>query len=174
MTGEVVPIGQRGEIAVKGPTLMLGYIGVPLDETLDADGFFRTGDGGYLDERGRLFWQGRLTDIIKTGGANVSPAEVDSVLATYPGVKVARTVGVPHETLGEMVVACIVPSEGSALDETSIRNYLKERLASYKVPRRILYLGEDELSLTGSAKIKSSDLRQLAAERLRAIEPGVA
>ena len=102
------------------------------------------------------------------------PLEVDAVLATCPGVKVARTVGVPHETLGEMVVACVVPSEGSVLDEASIRNFLKERLASYKVPRRVLYLGDDELSLTGSAKIKASDLRQLASERLQAVEPGVA
>jgi fatty-acyl-CoA synthase len=174
MTGAVLPRGQRGEIAVKGPTLMLGYVGVPIDETLDAEGFFRTGDGGHLDEAGRLFWEGRLTDIIKTGGANVSPVEVDAVLAAFPGVKVARTVGVPHETLGEMVVACVVPSEGCVLDETSIRNYLKERLASYKVPRRVLYFGDDELSLTGSAKIKASDLRQLASERLRAVEPGIA
>ena len=59
---------------------MLGYIGTPLDETLDAEGFFRTGDGGYLDDAGRLFWEGRLTDIIKTGGANVSPLEVDEAL----------------------------------------------------------------------------------------------
>jgi fatty-acyl-CoA synthase len=171
MTGAVLPRGQRGEIAVKGPTLMLGYIGVPRDETLDAEGFFRSGDGGYLDEVGRLFWEGRLTDIIKTGGANVSPLEVDAVLATCPGVKVARTVGVPHDTLGEMVVACVVPSEGSVPDEASIRNYLKERLASYKVPRRVLYFGDDELSLTGSAKIKASNLRELASERLKAVEP---
>jgi fatty-acyl-CoA synthase len=172
MTGAVLPRGERGEIAVKGPTLMLGYVGVPLDETFDAEGFFRTGDGGYLDDSGRLFWEGRLTDIIKTGGANVSPLEVDAALATCPGVKVARTVGVPHETLGEMVVACVVPSKEGDLDETSIRKYLKERLASYKVPRRVLYFGEDELSLTGSAKIKASDLRQLASERLEAAETG--
>jgi fatty-acyl-CoA synthase len=174
LTGAVVPRGQRGEIAVKGPTLMLGYVGVPIAETLDAEGFFRSGDGGRIDEVGRLFWEGRLTDIIKTGGANVSPVEVDAVLAGCPGVKVARTVGVPHETLGEMVVACVVPNEGSALDEASIRDFLKERLASYKVPRRVLYFGDDELSLTGSAKIKASDLRQLASERLRGTESGTA
>ncbi len=83
LTGVVIPRGESGEICVKGPTLMLGYIGTPLDETLDAEGFFRTGDGGYLDEVGRLFWEGRLTDIIKTGGANVSPLEVDEVLAKH-------------------------------------------------------------------------------------------
>ncbi|TAK99845.1 MAG: long-chain fatty acid--CoA ligase, partial [Rhodospirillaceae bacterium] len=87
-TGATLPRGDLGEIAVKGPTLMLGYIGTPIDETLDEAGFFRTGDGGYIDEKGRLCWEGRLTDMIKTGGANVSPVEVDIALRTYPGVKV--------------------------------------------------------------------------------------
>lgn len=167
LTGGVVPRGDRGEICVKGPTLMLGYIGTPLDETLDAEGFFHTGDGGYLDDAGRLFWEGRLTDIIKTGGANVSPREVDEVLAAYPGIKVAHTVGVPHETLGEVVVSCVVPHDGASLEPQGIREFLRERLASYKVPRHVLLFREDEIALTGSAKIKSSDLGQLAAQRLR-------
>ena len=76
--------GRARGICVKGPTLMLGYIGTPFDETLDAEGFFRTGDGGYLDEVGRLFWEGRRTDIIKTGGANVSPREVDECWSSIP------------------------------------------------------------------------------------------
>ena len=114
-----------------------------------------------------LFWEGRLTDIIKTGGANVSPLEVDEALAGCPGVKVAHTVGVPHDTLGEVVVACIVPHERARLDAKEIREFLRERLASYKVPRHVLFFREDEISLTGSAKIKSGDLRQLAAKRLR-------
>jgi fatty-acyl-CoA synthase len=168
MTGETLPIGERGEIAVKGPTLMLGYIGIPLDEILDAEGFFRCSDGGYFDETGRLFWEGRLNDIIKTGGANVSPVEVDAVLTTYPGVKLARTVGVPHDTLGEIVVACVVPKPGAAHDEAAIRDFVKERLASYKVPRRVVFVEEAALSLTGSNKVKLSDLRELAAKRLEA------
>lgn len=167
LTGAVVPRGERGEIGIKSPTLMLGYIGIPLDETLDDEGFFRTGDGGYLDDAGLLFWEGRLTDIIKTGGANVSPREVDEALAGCPGVKVAHTVGVPHETLGEVVVACIVPHTGASPEAEEIRRFLRERLASYKVPRHVLFFDEDEIALTGSAKIKSSDLRQLAAQRLQ-------
>jgi fatty-acyl-CoA synthase len=167
LTGDVVPRGDRGEICVNGPTLMLGYLGTPLDETLDAEGFFRTGDGGYLDDAGRLFWEGRLTDIIKTGGANVSPREVDEVLGNHSGVKVARTVGVPHDTLGEVVVACIVPHEGAQLDAEEIRTFLRERLASYKVPRHVLFFRDDEIALTGNAKIKTSDLRQLAGKRLQ-------
>jgi len=166
LTGAIVRRGERGEIAVKGPTLMLGYLGIAADETFDAEGFFRTGDGGRIDARGRLVWEGRLNDIIKTGGANVSPVEVDEVLATCPGVKVNRTVGVPHDTLGEIVVACVVPHDIARLDEASIREFLKVRLASYKVPRRVVFVREDELALTGSAKVKLSDLRELAIKRL--------
>jgi fatty-acyl-CoA synthase len=167
-TGAVLPRGERGEIAVKGPTLMLGYLGVPADETLDEEGFFHTGDGGHLDEAGRLFWEGRLTQTIKTGGANVSPREVDGVLAACPGVRLTQTLGVPHETLGEMVVSCIVPHAGAALDEASVRGFARERLASYKVPRRVLFFREDELAMTGSDKVKADALRRLAAQRLGA------
>jgi fatty-acyl-CoA synthase len=166
LTGRVVPLGQRGEIAIKGPTLMLGYLGVPLDQTLDDEGYFPTGDGGYIDASGRLFWEGRLNDIIKTGGANVSPIEVDEVVRDCPGVRVAQTVGVPHETLGELVVTCIVPHDGRVLDEESVRAFMREKLASYKVPRRVLFFSEDELRLTGSAKVKTSELRDLVSRRL--------
>ncbi|TCM20726.1 acyl-CoA synthetase (AMP-forming)/AMP-acid ligase II [Novosphingobium sp. PhB165] len=166
MTGSAVPLGERGEIAVKGPTLMLGYLGVPLDDTLDDEGFFHTGDGGWLDAEGRLFWEGRLNDIIKTGGANVSPLEIDAVLRDCPGVKIAQTVGLPDALLGELVVSCVVPLEGAAPSPEQIRAYARERLASFKVPRMVLFFAEDELKTTGSAKIKTADLRQLAASRL--------
>ncbi|MFD1611503.1 class I adenylate-forming enzyme family protein [Sphingomonas tabacisoli] len=166
LTGTIVPRGISGEIVVRGPTLMLNYVGIPAGETLDAEGYFHTGDGGHFDESGRLFWEGRLDDIIKTGGANVSPAEVDAVLATCPGVKLASTVGVPHDTRGEMVVACIVAREDALLDEAGIRTFLNERLASYKVPRRVLFLREEELPLTGSAKVKLAALRDVAQRHL--------
>jgi fatty-acyl-CoA synthase len=172
LTGETVPRGQAGEIRVKGPTLMLGYIGTPLDETLDSQGFFPTGDGGYLDDAGRLYWQGRLTDIIKTGGANVSPREVDEALMQHSGVKVAQTVGVPHQTLGEEVVSCVVPHDGVALDTQQLVAFLRKRLASYKVPRRVLFFREDEVAITGNAKIKAGELRELASRRLTESEPG--
>lgn len=170
-TRAVVPRGHPGEIAVKGPTLMLGYLGIPLSETLDDEGFFHTGDGGYLDEDGRLHFEGRLSDIIKTGGANVSPVEVDGVLVTFPGVKAAATVGIPHETLGEIVVSCIVPHDGVDLDQDEVRDFLEQRLASYKVPRRILFLREEELTLTGSAKIRAGALRELVGKRFSAEKP---
>jgi fatty-acyl-CoA synthase len=168
LTGVTMPLGERGEIAVKGPTLMLGYLGIPLSESLDDEGYLRTSDGGYIDAEGRLWWEGRLNDIIKTGGANVSPIEIDDVIRTAPGVKVSQTVGVPDDLLGELVVACIVPHEGAVLSEDEIKAYAKQKLAAYKVPRRVIFVEEDELETTGSAKIKTADLRKLASERLAA------
>ncbi|MDE8652402.1 class I adenylate-forming enzyme family protein [Novosphingobium album (ex Liu et al. 2023)] len=167
-SGETLRRGETGEIAVKGPTLMLGYIGIPSDEALDAEGFYRAGDGGYLDERGRLVFQGRINDIIKTGGANVSPVEVDWTLCSCPGVKVCKTTGVPHETLGEIVVSCIVREEGRTLTEAEVIAWLKARLASYKVPRKVLFVEPGELDLTNTAKIKPAEARALAMRKLAA------
>jgi fatty-acyl-CoA synthase len=165
-TGRLLKRGEAGEIAVKGPTLMLGYLRAAAEDVFDDEGFFRTGDGGFVDDAGQLHWQGRLNDIIKTGGANVSPLEIDTVLLDCPGVKVAATVGVPHATLGEMVVSCVVSEAGAALDESQVRAFASKRLSSYKVPRRVLFLQESDLTLTGSNKVKTAPLRELAARRL--------
>ena len=168
LTGEPLNRGEVGEIAVKGPTLMVGYLRVAPEETFDAEGFFHTGDGGFIDTQGRLHWQGRLNDIVKTGGANVSPLEIDAVLVQCPGVKIAATVGVPHDTLGEMVVACIVTEADARLDESAVRTFAAARLSSYKVPRRVIFLAESDLSLTGSNKVKTAALRELVTGRLAA------
>lgn len=166
LTGQGVPRGQAGEIAVKGPTLMLGYLRMGAEETFDAEGYFRTGDGGLIDEQSRLHWRGRLNDIIKTGGANVSPLEISAAVQECPGVKIVATVGVPHDTLGEMVVSCVVPEDGSRVDESTVRSFVAQRLSSYKVPRRVLIIAESDLELTASNKIKTAPLRELAARRL--------
>jgi len=144
---------------------------VPNDESLDAEGFYHSGDGGHIDERGRLFFAGRINDIIKTGGANVSPVEVDWALCSCPGLKVCKTTGVPHETLGEMVVSLVVREAGQSLTEQEVIAYLKERLASYKVPRKVLFVTEEDLNLTGTAKIKPAEARKLAARKLGEEQP---
>lgn len=167
-SGNIVARGQRGEICVKGPTLMMGYLGKSMEDTFDDEGFFRTGDGGYVDQQGRLYWEGRLNDIIKTGGANVSPEEVDTVIVRYPGIKRTQTVGVAHKTLGEMVVACIVPIDGITLDEADIIAFVKDSLASYKVPRRVLFFDDSDFALTGNEKAKAGAIRQIASKRLDA------
>lgn len=169
-TGQVLKRGETGEIAVKGPTLMLGYIGVPNDEALDAEGFYRAGDGGYLDDQGRLIFQGRINDIIKTGGANVSPVEIDWALASCPGISVCKTTGVPHDTLGEMVVTLVAPEPGHPLTGEDVIAFLKPKLASYKVPRKVIFVSGEDLGLTGTAKIKPAEARALAARKMAEAE----
>jgi acyl-CoA synthetase (AMP-forming)/AMP-acid ligase II len=164
-TSELLPAGVDGEIAVSGATLMKGYVKVPLEQTLD-DGFFRTGDAGSVDEDGFLHWTGRTSDMIKTGGANVSPVEIEMELLHHPALMAAGAVGVPHETLGQIVVVVAVPQNGIRVDEADVRTFLKDRIASYKIPRRVVFVREDELTLTGNQKIKPEDLRVLAAARL--------
>ena len=114
-----------------------------------------------------------MNDIIKTGGANVSPVEIDAILIQCPGVRLVQTVGVPDDLLGELVVACIVLQDGASLDEEAVRNFAKEKIASYKVPRRVLFFAEKQFSTTGSAKVKTAQMRKLAAERLKGSSLGV-
>jgi len=164
--GEALPVDAIGEISVKGPTLMLGYVKKLPEECFDEDGFFHTGDAGYVDGDGYLHWTGRMTDMIKTGGANVSPVEIEETLLRHPGLKAALAVGIPDGNLGEMVVLCAVAHDGVAVDEDDVRNFLRGRIASYKIPRRVLFFDEHELSLTGNAKIRADELRKLATQRL--------
>ena len=166
--GEALPVDAIGEITVKGTTLMLGYVKKLPEECFDEDGFFHTGDAGYVDGDGYLHWTGRMTDMIKTGGANVSPVEIEETLLRHPGLKAALAIGVPDAKLGEMVVLCAVAHDGVLLDEDDVRGFLRGRVASYKIPRRVLFFDEDELSLTGNAKIRSDELRKLAMQRLPA------
>jgi acyl-CoA synthetase (AMP-forming)/AMP-acid ligase II len=168
-TGARLPAGSPGEIAVRGATLMRGYYKVEPDHVFDRDGFFRTQDGGSLDEGGHLHWTGRLSGLIKTGGANVSPVELERVLTAYPGLRVSAAVGVPHPTLGEVVVLCAVPIAGApAPDEAAIQAFVRERLAPYKVPRRVLLFAEDEFSYTANQKVQLEPLRDAALRRLGA------
>jgi len=165
-TGEALPAGVPGEIRVKGPTLMKGYLKVAPEEVFDPDGFFPTGDAGFVDDGGMLHWAGRTTDLIKTGGANVSPVEIETELLHHPDLVAALAVGVPHQTLGEVVVVCAVVHPDRHVDEAGVRTFLRGRLASYKIPRHVLFFEESDLVLTGNAKIRTEELRRLAADRL--------
>ena len=167
-SGAPLPTGQPGEIAVRGVVTMRGYQKVAREQVFDPDGWLRTQDGGSLDAEGFLHWTGRLSTLIKTGGANVSPVEIERALAGHPDLEVAIPVGVPHPTLGEAVVLCAVPLAGRRVDEAEIRGFLRERLASYKVPRRVLAFEAPELAYTGNRKVQVEPLRRLALARLAA------
>ena len=166
-SGAPLPQGERGEIALKGRTMMAGYAKVAPEAAFDGDGWFRTRDGGYLDAEGRLHWTGRLSHLIKTGGANVSPLEIESHLVDEPGVKAAHAVGIEHPTLGEAIVLCLVPTaEGAAPDADAVRAKLRERLASYKRPRVVMEIPPDVVAYTGSQKVQLDPLRAYVQARL--------
>lgn len=169
-TGRVLCAREAGEIAIRGPTLMERYVKKNREECFDAEGFFRTGDGGWFDESGQLHWTGRLTDLIRTSGANVSPAEVELVLRDCRPLKAARIVAVPDPVRGEVVVLCATLKQNETISAEELRAWCRERLASYKVPRFVLLLAENEMPMTANQKIRDDQLRALARARLR-IEP---
>lgn len=160
--------GTPGEIAVRGVTFMRGYYKVAPELYLDDHGFFHTQDGGHLDEAGYLHWSGRLSNLIKTGGANVSPLEIESALAGRDELRIAQAVGVPHPVLGEVIVLCVVPALGAHVDDEALIAHLRSRLARYKVPKCILHFGAEELAFTSNQKLQVGALRDRARERLEA------
>lgn len=166
-SGEVLGVGQEGELAVAGDTLMLGYVGRDPSSFIDADGFFRTGDVGFVDVDGIVHYTGRRTEMIKTGGANVSPAEIEVALRALSPVKLSRVLGVPDDRLGELVVACIVCQDGATASVDEVQAFLRSRVAPYKVPKRVLFLRPEEMPMTvGDTKVRDDALRALVLERL--------
>ncbi|GAB5450227.1 MAG: AMP-binding protein [Halioglobus sp.] len=166
-TGETLPAGEEGEIAVKGLTLMRGYYKVEPEATFDDEGFFHSQDGGYLDTDGYVHWNGRLSNIIKTGGANVSPLEIEEALLGFPNMRAAVVFGAPHPSLGEVIVLCAVAMEGATLDTDAITTYLRQKLARYKQPRAVLLFSESDLEFTGNQKIQTDKLVTKALAQLR-------
>ena len=165
-TGQLAAADESGEIHVKGATLMEGYYRVPRSQTFDAEGFFRTGDLGYLDPAGYLHFATRLKDVIKTAGVNVAAVEVEEALQRHPAVKAAHVVGVPHPTRGENVAAFVVLATGSAASIEALGDFCKASLASYKVPRHWFLISDDEVPRTGSGKVEKAALRRAAQMRL--------
>ena len=167
-SGAALADGERGEIILRAATMMRGYYKVERELVFDRDGWFHTGDGGWIDDDGLLRWTGRLTGLVKTGGANVSPAEVEEVAAGFAGLKTSAALGLPHPSLGEALVLVAVPVDGSELDGEQLRAWLRERLSAYKVPRAVVVLAPHEAEYTGSSKLKVEPLKELALSRLSA------
>jgi acyl-CoA synthetase (AMP-forming)/AMP-acid ligase II len=167
-TGAELPAGETGEIALKGQQIMRGYHKRPPEAGFDANGFLRSGDSGYLDASGRLHFTGRLVNMIKTRGANVSPLEVEGALSRWGRVRNAYVVGIPDALAGEAVVACVVPHDADAVSEVEVLDWLRGELASYKVPRRVVFLTQDEIPLTPSNKVQLAKLREIASARVSA------
>lgn len=165
-TGAALPPGRSGEICVRGYLVMQGYYGQG-EETaraIDPEGWLHTGDMGCMDEKGNIRMTGRLKELIIRGGENISPAEVENVAAEWPNISMCKAVGVPDGHYGEEICLCVIPRERGDWDEEAFREWLRPRLAAFKLPRYILLLEEFPRTVTG--KIRPAELRALAVERL--------
>jgi malonyl-CoA/methylmalonyl-CoA synthetase len=158
-TGAELAQGEIGMIEVRGPNVFRGYWRMP-DKTaaeLREDGFFITGDLGKFDERGYLSIVGRGKDLIITGGYNVYPKEIETEIDAIPGVLESAVIGVPHRDFGEAVTAVVVTTGKAALGEPEILKALEDRLARFKLPKRVIFV--DELPRNTMGKVQKNVLR---------------
>ncbi len=157
--GDMVPRGNVGEIEVSGPNVFLGYHGLP-EATAAAftdDGWFRSGDLGYLDPDGYLFIADRLKDMIISGGENIYPAEVENLIADIEGISGVAVVGVPDERWGEVPWAVVTLHDGAEVDAEAVRARLDGIVARYKLPKNVVVV--EEFPRTASGKIRKADLK---------------
>ena len=156
--GAELPHGEVGELVCKSPSNMQGYWNLP-DATKGAlkDGWMHTGDAAYMDEDGYVYIQDRIKDMIISGGENVYPAQVESAIYGHPAVGEVAVIGVPDDTWGEAVKACVVAKPGSAVDAEDIISFTRERLAGFKVPKTVDVI--PEMPRNASGKILRRELR---------------
>jgi acyl-CoA synthetase (AMP-forming)/AMP-acid ligase II len=151
--GNPLRVGQRGEVVIQGPNVFRGYEDNPeANASAFVNGWFRTGDEGFLDEDAYLHLTGRLKDIIIRGGENVAPHEVDAVLLRHPAVVAAVTFGCPHPKLGEEVAAAVVLREENVATETELIKHCREALAEYKCPKQIHIVKSIPTTATGKVQ----------------------
>ena len=163
--GGVMPLGREGEVLARGPSVFEGYLDDPeLNAQAFVGGWFRTGDLGRLDEDGYLTLTGRIKDLINRGGEKIGTAEVERAIAEHPTVASVCVFGVPHPTLGEEVAAAVVPVAGALVDERSIIDFARIRLASFKVPRRIVFTTDLPPSTAGKIDRKALAQRYAASQ----------
>jgi len=160
-------VGQIGEIVIRGKNLMLGYLKDPkaTAETL-RNGWLHTGDLGYLDQDGYLYIIGRKKEMIIVGGENVYPREVEEALAMIPEIAEVAVIGFPHEKYGEEVVACVA-LKNPGMDGKKIVDFAKEKLAPFKVPRKVLFF--EKLPRNASGKVLKNDLKAQLAENITSV-----
>ncbi len=154
-----VPVGELGEIVVRGHNVMKGYLGRPA-ATAEAmrNGWFHTGDIGKLDEDGYVYISDRVKDMVLRGGYNVYPREIEEVLMTHPAVSLAAVIGVPHDALGEEIKAFVILKEGAKTTPDALIAWSKENMAGYKYPRMLEI--RDAFPMTASGKILKRGLRE--------------
>lgn len=164
-TGQTLGPGEFGEICVRGYSVMQGLYKVEREDAFDADGYYHTGDAGWFDAEGHLFFKGRLGEMIKTGGANVAPRELELLMAAMPEVLSAHAVGIPHPERGENVAVAVVLREGASLEAATLVARLKGELSAYKLPRHVFFVTSADVPMTDSGKLDRRRLRDALAKR---------
>lgn len=169
--GNECPIGVEGEMCNRGYNNMLGYYNDPEATALliDQNNWLHSGDLGFKDENGNFRITGRIKDMIIRGGENIYPSEIETFIQTMPEVKIVQVVGIPSKKYGECVGAFIMLKEGCKLHESDVKDYCKDQIARYKIPKYIFFV--NEFPLTGSGKIQKFKLKEMAQDILK--EKGV-
>jgi len=154
----ILPYGTTGEICIRGEAVMLGYLNKP-EATADTirDGWLHTGDLGYMDEEGYLYFSGRLKEMINRGGENIYPREIELPLEAHPKIMEVAVVGQPDPALGERVKACIILKEPGTLTAQEVKDYLKDKIGKYKIPEVVEFYDDFPRNPTG--KILKNELK---------------
>ncbi|MCE2499978.1 MAG: AMP-binding protein [Dehalococcoidia bacterium] len=165
-TGDTLPPSTIGELCVRGYAMMQGYYKRPeaTAEAIDDDGWFHTGDVATMRDDGSIRFMGRYKDMLKVGGENVDPTEVEAFLLEHPAVNKVQVIGVPDPRLTEVACACVVVEPGQAITDADLDSFCRGKMASFKIPRHLVVL--DDYPMTSSGKVQKYLLRQMAAEQL--------
>ncbi len=165
-TKQTCKTGDVGELCIRGYNVMQGYYNQPelTRQTIDEDGFLHTGDMGYFDKSGRLYLTGRLKELIIRGGENITPGEIEQVIAKDSRVAMVKVVGVKDDHYGEEICACI-ECVGESLAATEVQTLVAERLADYKVPKYVIFL--ERMPLMGNGKIDAVRLKKIVEREIK-------
>ncbi len=165
-TGDLLPPSTIGELCVRGYALMQGYYKRPeaTAEAIDDDGWLHTGDVATMRDDGSIRFMGRYKDMLKVGGENVDPTEVEAFLLEHPAVNKVQVIGVPDPRLTEVACACVVVEPGQAITDAELDAFCRGKMASFKIPRHLVVV--DDYPMTSSGKVQKYLLRQMAAEQL--------
>jgi len=166
VTGEVVPVGARGELCARGLLVMAGYYNMPekTAETIDHGGWLHTGDLGTMNAQGYVNIVGRVKDMVIRGGENLYPAEIEQFLTRHPKIADAQVIGIPDAFMGEEMAALIRLKPGEQLTEEALRDYCRANISHHKVPKYIKFV--TVYPLTASGKIKKFELREQLMKEL--------
>ena len=165
-TGETVPRGTPGEFCTRGYSVMQGYWNDPekTADAIDADGWMHTGDLAVMADDGYVNIVGRIKDMVIRGGENIYPREIEEFLYTHPDIEDVQAIGVPDEKYGEELMVWVKPLPGRSLDEDTVREFCRGKIAHYKVPRYVKFVEEFPMTVTG--KVRKVEMRETSITEL--------